>query len=298
MSTTITTNPADVLALVSQLLSHNKGLFIGEHHWEPLAATFLIGHFEKLKQQGVTTLYIEQDMYSAAASQAGPECLQSFIYENNIPTPKSLAAKDLYDAVAINARLAGLRVIGHDDITSRLVWNARKEKMPLITTGESLDRRDDFGKAVIDATYDGKKYIVLGGYFHSGNEVAAKRPSGIGLDQRLDIPSIDFLLGDNDRINNPEVAQPLRAQGFISMAPGNGSATYTVRANNASAFTAESKSYADGEVETKYAAILAQAKRSGACSLQPLLGTKELLTDEDVQALPIRLKRTAEGLNP
>ncbi len=194
------TNNDPVFKKVAELLKTNRGIFIGEYHGQPVAQNFTISHFEELKKAGVTTIYVETDAYTAGASLRGSECLlkhllgthgigEEAIKEALMRAEKEgLLKKGPMMSIVINAAAAGLRVIGHDSVMQTIDGISRKDKegMPL----EIMNQRDQFAKELIERTWDGGKFIVYGGAWHSGNEKGdAGRTS---IDALLNIPSVDF----------------------------------------------------------------------------------------------------------
>ncbi len=197
-----------------ELVTH-RGIFIGESHDSNMAVDFLIAHLRQLKALGVTTIYVEYDMYGVNARQRGQACLdQRYFGNDNAPAAEKAAYHDRMNRfntfrLVLEAKAAGLRVIGHDDVVKDAETYPRfanetlykgslsvdptlgpvSYRSAVATTPEAMDRRNDFAGRLIEATRDGEKFIVFGGTRHSG-----ARPSD--LDQSLGIPSIDFVVSE------------------------------------------------------------------------------------------------------
>ena len=195
MSDTVTER--QVTNKVTAALANHRGLFIGETHNDLLAAYFTISHMRELKEAGVTTVYVEYNALKARAAQGGERCRAEFMGPSSTDAGQEADSQRIGMQMVIEAAtLAGMRVIGHDPLTSNSWQWDKIDADPsllhrLATNGSAIDRRDDYAAEIINRTYDGGKFIVYGGLLHSGNEVA-DRPSKKGLSERLKIPSIDF----------------------------------------------------------------------------------------------------------
>lgn len=185
--------PEDASDLLLKLARNYKGVFVGEHHDEYgfVAANLLVQNLTKLKEQGTTTIYIEYNPEKAKAAQGGLECRKEWMGPSEFPDNTKYNSMQF---VIDNALAAGLRVIGHDSLTgTSYQWDKIDKEpklMPQLVNGpQALSKRDHFSAKLIHHTDDGGRYIVYGGWGHSGNE--ANRVEKGGLSERLGIPSID-----------------------------------------------------------------------------------------------------------
>ena len=278
--------PSAVFDKAAELLKNNRGIFIGESHDNALAWNFLVQYAADFKKMGVDTVYTELDMYSAAARQNGVDCRTSYSNANSIPS-----IMNSVDPQIMVLKASGLNIIGHDDVTDRTRFTS-PSLYQIAVTGPALDRRDDFAKKLIERTQTGSKFIVYGGSDHSGNERKSDRPSGKGLDEKLGIPSIDFEMAAappsgrwaelkqlwNSLMNKDSLR--------VKMEDGKGAATYVVSTENPVAFLSLVTGVGKALQENAQ-----KAQGSDACGFQPLLGTKTILNEEDINALILRMKK-------
>lgn len=306
-------SPEAVTKLALDLLSKNKGLFIGEQHDTPFAEQFVSNRFEEFKKAGVTTLYVEYNMYKARASQGGNECRETFMGPSDNPQDKGVVSN--FQLVIEAATRAGLRVIGHDSLNGTSWQFNRKDKDPKLAEdislgGPAMDRRDDFAVQVIQRTQDGGKYIIYGGLGHSGNETP-DRPSGKGLSERLGIPSIDFhsaggfLARENVLTKGMVIAKTLKAAMAdevypIEVLPGkNGESTYKVLSGDDFAFakkmtladTLKPPSPAEAAKLDAAFRLAQQIKDAGQCNAPAHLNGKEYLDTSDIENLAKGMKK-------
>jgi hypothetical protein len=287
---------SDTIAKTAEdLLKKNRGLFIGEVHTNYDAQSFVASQLPKWKELGVTTLYVEYNMYKAAAVQGGKDCTEQYMGPSTLPKKEYI---NTMRAVIRDATAAGIRVIGHDSFTGHS-WSWDQLEMDtklenkLIFNGSAFDARDDFAAQVINKTYDGKKFIVYGGAAHSGNEIK-DRPSQKGLDEKLGIPSIDF----NDLANAGETSLsrliPAVSLAYDSIANGQnqqikkntrGNSTYDVGTleHRLDYFPQGAVNTDEGRARLKKAAE--EAKQAGVCKLPEHLKEQHFLSGQDIEQL-------------
>ncbi len=195
---------------VHALLQANRGIFFGESHDSDFTANYIINNLKDLKAHGVTTIYVEYSPQKVVAAQGGDACREHYIGLKSGEKIYSTSQSVIEEATAI-----GMRVIGYDPVVGTLKSigpsansanaNALLIQQADIASPTNMDKRDIFGIKVIESTKDGGKFIVYGGMAHSGNDPDdSPHASGIGIDQRLGIPSIDFYdhVGKGSGLNN------------------------------------------------------------------------------------------------
>lgn len=297
--------PQQISAKARELLQKNEGLFIGEAHYLPLAASFIRANRQMFKELGVTTLYIEQGARLFNAHIGGRTCVEEFLKVR----PESLK-DDPVTANTINAinaaHAAGFRVIAHDSVNLdawlyALVRQDHWVKSSIATSPRAIDARDDFAAKLIFATRDKGKYLVLGGAAHSGNNVRG-RPSGRGLSERLGIPALDFPEHHVFYEREPETSITpefgsgsfdwiLPTPSKLIMREGKrGESTFKVFGESDKAFTSQTTfAFTNDELRTieRYAA---KARGEGACTPSSVSKEKPLRDESDILALPSALR--------
>ena len=272
---------------LAELLKTNRGVFIGEDHYAPLAADFTISHFEQLRNQGVTTIYVEIDEYVIDTLRRGGAC-SSYRAQGAVPIER----------VAMNALAAGLRVIGHDALLhtgdAQRKWLASAEGK----SNENMNYRDRFAVQLIEKTQDGGKFIVYGGYRHSGNEQGPDRTS---IDTLLKIPSMDFhVVGPTYSPDSYEAYwaatyQWLHGKPTPTVARNmSGASTYTVTANDPDIF----QPYVPPEeTDAGRANIARAAKAPGlsdeACTFDANLRSEVMLAEDNIDTLARFIQKPA-----
>lgn len=209
----IMVGPAGV---ISGLLSENQGLMFGDVHGQVDIPRYLSSQIPALKQQGVTTFFIEmvdsedQAVLDQFAQDRDKGKLREYLVQSWDKRPGWVdAIVDLVDA----AVEADIRVVG-----------INKED-PLKSPGSQLEGRNLHWTAVVNQTMASQpseaKYVLWGGLGHMGNYLFNK-----GVDALLGIPSIrfdytggtqlgDFGLNPGEIIYNPDPNQ----SDFVFQAP-------------------------------------------------------------------------------
>lgn len=198
----------DVLGQMRATLKSYRGFFVGENHGSPFASNFMLANLRALKEDGVTTLYIEHSPQKVLAEQGGNDCRNEYVGlpAGSMPT--------YFQMMIENATALGLRVIGYDPFVGTVEALNRQAGSTLATTQwatnnalnsgkgrtapENMDFLDKFGASVIEKTYDGGKFVAYGGWGHSSYADKSKAgyvahtEGGKGIDEILGIPSFNF----------------------------------------------------------------------------------------------------------
>lgn len=273
----------EVFEIFSKQLRSHRGIFVGEWHVDGMAPAFLSSYMRQLKAQGVTTLYLEYDPYDTQARNGGTKCAI-----NRAKSHRESPVITNFDMTIFVANQIGLRVIGYDDATLA----ARNHYMRTgdgskITSNEAIDRRNRFGAEMIERTWDGKKFVILGGAAHSGTHDYP----GPGLDQLLGIPSFDLMMARHDLTTTEQLQQIMDALSHkpiaTTMQRGGDNATYIVTTENSLAMLRPPHRTKE---EIAHSKQLAQAAaRSGICNMEPRLAHRDILSPDDIDVMAQRL---------
>lgn len=200
---------------VAELLQRHDGVFLGELHNHPelrQATAKLLPYF---KAHGVQTLSVElpQNIVDEMKVIADRDQLKRH-------WPRASDQMHGYFEVVKAAQRMGIRVIGHETKWPKMLEEALRSEQKdegVVSAGRSLwagseagmKLRDDFAASHIRANRKGK-FLVLGGWNHSGNFTEADMDAPDretdygyvksqdtssryeGLDSKLGIPSIDY----------------------------------------------------------------------------------------------------------
>ena len=287
-TTTKVASREEVLALLNAQLKDNKYVFWGEWHGHSVILPLLSGGGIDLKGDKVTTAFVETDPFSAAASigmtSITDNCRIGYNKANHLSEDTTMG----FDPHIMLAAMAGLRVIGHDDVTD-ITRLDLSNNLKLVNTGEALDRRDTFATKVIKTTDDGNHAIILGGASHGKNNPDEQRPSQQALGDRLNAPSVYFSLKmDPEKSTTRRIfdAFAIKASDWyankactFTIDESGKDATYKITTNNPMCLNVSGGSK---DAAANLQAAAAKAKEMGACGHHAELdnGKKVLSFDE------------------
>lgn len=271
-----------------------KGIFIGEWHGLPHAVDFIAAHLSELKARGFTKIFIELDPYATKALAGGLLCSKDLKQAHGVTGLDSYAmVSSQMMLMPLYALPHGIEVMGHDDVTDATRMSEEKIARNAYTP-EAMDRRNRFAEQYIKAsTKANDRYIIIGGANHSGKE-GGRLPNGQtvkGLDELLDIPSMDFYYMPLEQpkwysglaeLAGRKIDQWMGkkpSSGPIDIKSGGDAATTIITATKIFSF--------DENVSLSKEALqkaLGEARAKGDCGYQPKLGTKEVLDQTDIPA--------------
>jgi len=180
------------------LLEQEEGLVVGEEHSKEENRKFVLNNLDKLKKEGVNTIYLE------AIRSDYQTLVNEYLQPENDEMPpellRFLKAKETegigyLELVQEIKKTGGIRVVGIDapEATSRPYESlndreiAREAAMNLVAA-ETINKTDKENR-------NGGKYIVLTGRAHSNTQKFRENNLGFkrgipGLSQMLDVPAI------------------------------------------------------------------------------------------------------------